>query len=41
MSAVLDPSTAELSLELHRLCERLPVPQPGWHPYVSRIAACR
>jgi hypothetical protein len=37
MSAVLAPSTAELSLGPHRLCERL---QPGWHPYVALIAAC-
>ena len=41
MSATLAPSTRGLSLELHRLCERLPVPQPGWHPYVALIAACR
>lgn len=31
----------ELLAELHRLCERLPVPQPGWHPYVDQITSCR
>lgn len=33
--------TSELLTELHGLCDRLPVPQSGWHPYVAQIAACR
>jgi hypothetical protein len=33
--------TADLTAELRRLCARLPVPQPGWHPYVALIGACR
>jgi len=34
-------ATSELLAELHGLCERLRVPQPGWHSYVPQIAACR
>ena len=34
-----DPS--ELLRELRSLCARLPLPQPGWHPYVALIVACR
>ena len=32
---------SELLAELRSLCERLPVPQPSWHPYAAQIAACR
>lgn len=39
MSAVLAADTAELLSELRRLCARLPVPQPTWHPYVPPIHA--
>lgn len=31
----------ELLHELGRLCDRLPVPQESWHPYVPLIRACR
>ncbi len=41
MSVAVAADTGELLAELHRLCERLPVPQPGWHPYVDQIASCR
>lgn len=41
MSVAVAAGTGELLAELHRLCERLPVPQPGWHPYVDQIASCR
>lgn len=40
-TAVATSSTSELLAELRRLCARLPVPQPSWHPYVAQIAACR
>jgi hypothetical protein len=36
------PTSADDVLwELRHLCARLPVPQPGWHPYVALIAGCR
>ena len=41
MSAAVASDTGELLRELRGLCERLPVPQPSWHPYVAQIAACR
>lgn len=41
MSAAVATDTGELRRELRRLCDRLPVPQPSWHPYVAQIAACR
>ena len=41
MTVAVDTDTSELLGELRGLCARLPVPQPSWHPYVSRIAACR
>ncbi|HVU76039.1 MAG TPA: hypothetical protein VHC67_00555 [Gaiellaceae bacterium] len=31
----------ELLAELHGLRDRMPVPQPTWHPYVAQIAECR
>lgn len=34
-------STVDVLRDLRSLCARLPVPQPGWHPYVALIAACR
>jgi hypothetical protein len=34
-------SRVDVLLELRRLCERLPVPQAGWHRYVVLIAGCR
>jgi hypothetical protein len=34
-------SLVDVPWELRRLCARLPVPQPGWHPYVALIAGCR
>ena len=33
--------TSEVEAELRRLCHRLPVPQPSWHPYVAQIADCQ
>jgi carbon-monoxide dehydrogenase large subunit len=41
MSTAVAGSTSELLAELRRLCARLPLPQPSWHPYVAQIAACR
>lgn len=41
MSAAAAIGSGELLAELRRLCARLPIPQPGWHPYVSHIVACR
>jgi hypothetical protein len=41
LSPTLTAGTGELLAELRGLCERLPMPQPGWHPYVAQIAACR
>jgi aerobic carbon-monoxide dehydrogenase large subunit len=41
MSNAVASGTSELLAELRRLCARLPVPQPSWHPYASQIAACR
>jgi hypothetical protein len=41
VSAAVAIGRDELLAELRRLCARLPIPQPGWHPYVSHIAACR
>lgn len=41
MSTAAANSTSELLADLRRLCNRLPVPQPDWHPYVAKIAACR
>ena len=41
MSTAVAGSTSELLTELRRLCARLPLPQPSWHPYVAQIAACR
>lgn len=41
MSTAVAGTTSELLAELRRLCNRLPVPQPSWHPYVAQIAACR
>ena len=41
MTRALATDTSELPAELLRLCARLPVPRPSWHPYVSQIAACR
>lgn len=41
MSIALATGSGELLTDLHRLCERLPVPQPSWHPFVAQIAACR
>jgi hypothetical protein len=34
-------SPVDVLWELRRLCAQLPVPQPGWHPYVAHIAGCR
>lgn len=33
--------SSELLQELQRLCDRLPMPQDSWHPYVPLIRACR
>ena len=41
MSTAVAGTTSELLAELRRLCARLPLPQPSWHPYVAQIAACR
>lgn len=41
MSAAVATEAGELLLELRRLCDQLPVPQPSWHPYVTQIADCR
>lgn len=41
MTAVAPAEAAALLPELRRLCERLPVPSPTWHPHVAAIAACR
>ncbi len=41
MTSATATATRELLAELHGLCERLPVPRPGWHSPVSQIAACR
>ena len=41
MSSTLVAGPTELLEELRNLCERLPVPQPGWHPYVAQIVSCR
>lgn len=41
MSAAVASETGELLRELRALCERLPLPQPAWHPYVEQIVTCR
>ncbi len=41
MTAVGIAGSSDLLLELHRLCDGLPVPQESWHPYVPLIRACR
>jgi carbon-monoxide dehydrogenase large subunit len=41
MSTAVATGRSELLADLLGLCDRLPVPQPSWHPYVAQIANCR
>ena len=41
MTTTVATGTGELLADLQGLCDRLPVPQPSWHPYVAQIANCR